>query len=103
MSITLKDLPPAQQAKGVSKTMDVTAGILTEAVIDLFIEFYLKQIPKQLQQEEEVGVVDYTGFELDLNKMITDKKYLVNYDGSQYVVLKNQKGELEIKEVEYSK
>lgn len=103
MSVKLEDLPPAQQTMGVSKTMNVTTGSFVDQIIELITESYLIQAPKQLQKVEEIGIVDYTGFELDLNKMITDKKYRVNYDGSQYIVLKNKKGELEIKEIEYSK
>ena len=56
-------------------------------------------IDEPTAKEGKIGVVTETGFELDLNNMRVGEIYLVEYDGSKYEVMKNDKGELELYEV----
>ena len=49
-------------------------------------------INKPIAKERKIGVVTETGFELDLNNMEVGKMYLVEYDGSKYEVMKNDRG-----------
>lgn len=48
---------------------------------------------------DDVGKINFDGFELDLNKMETEKKYTLSYDDSLYEVFKNTKNELVISEI----
>lgn len=48
---------------------------------------------------DDIGKINFDGFELDLNKMETEKKYTLSYDDSLYEVFKNNKNELVISEI----
>lgn len=48
---------------------------------------------------DDIGKIDFDGFELDLKKMETEKKYTVSFDDSLYEVFKNNKNELVISEI----
>jgi len=49
--------------------------------------------------DRKFAVITESGFQLDLNNMETGKRYLVEYEGSKYEVMKNAKGELELYEI----
>ena len=63
-------------------------------------EFDIPSFDKPTKVIESIVTMSYDGFELDLNKMKTGRHYRITYDDSVYEVVKNEKGELEISEVE---
>ena len=48
---------------------------------------------------DEIGEINEDGFELDLKKMQTNKKYSVMFDNSIYQVYKNEQNELVVSEI----
>lgn len=51
---------------------------------------------------QKIAHVDESGFLIDVNNMIVNKKYLITYDGSEYEIMKNPSGELEVFEVSFA-
>jgi|APSaa5957512535_1039671.scaffolds.fasta_scaffold193345_2 hypothetical protein len=70
------------------------ATIKTESGMDIICNF------ENDSKNETIGQISKDGFELNLNKMITDKKYYLQYYDSTYETYKNQKGQLVITEIE---
>ena len=52
------------------------------------------------KMQRQIGLITENGFEVDLNRMLPNKKYLISYDGSKYEAMKNEKGDLELFEIE---
>lgn len=48
---------------------------------------------------DDIGKMIFDGFELDLNKMETERRYTISYDDSLYEVFKNKNNELVISEI----
>ena len=41
-----------------------------------------------------------TGFDINMNDMIYERKYLVNFEDSKYIICKNSSDELTVREID---
>jgi len=48
---------------------------------------------------DDIGKINFDGFELNLKNMEIDKKYIISYDDSHYEAYKNKNNELVISEI----
>lgn len=102
MSIVLEDLPQTKTIQRKLITIEETVGDLTEHLRTL-TEIYTtlhENYTKINEQQEKIGFVEFDEFELDLNKMKTGQRYIIRYDDSNYGALKNEKGDLELYELD---
>jgi len=95
MSILIPKPTPSQTYQTITANTAMMEAFVSYAVFKQTFE----SIKKHKTVSEKIATVSYDGFNVDLNKMVVGKKYLVNYDGSKYEIAKNKKGELELYEV----
>lgn len=83
------------------------------SLIDMFMNIAIATIAQTItvtvnpkhnttKRDQKIAKVDESGFLIDVNNMIVDKRYLINYDGSEYEIMKNSRGELEVFEVDFT-
>lgn len=88
---------------------EVFGTIGTMSVLSVF-EDELKTISKQLEyfrnpeevqdrNIEDIVKFENIGFDINMNNMIQERKYLFSFEDSKYVIWKNSSDELTIKEV----
>ena len=74
----------------------------TKIVMDPSLTVTVNPTSKKPISNQKIANVGESGFLIDVNNMVINKIYLINYDGSEYEIMKNSSGELEVFEVSFT-